>query len=289
MTTTSASPLHDVAILTRAVENVFRKLIRLLIGKMSLKKLQEMIQIIFIEEAEAKLKLEAPGKNVALSKLGSVTDLDTRTLTKIRATHRSNLPIHMDASFLRGFTPGFKVLDLWINDEKYLDKQSKKPLPLSFSGECLSFESLVDEAISARGVTAKSMLARLQENNFIKINAQKKQIELVREDYIFLSNAELDMIDIGFSAIANLASTVSHNIKNAADKNSRFYQRGCWTYRLNKKDQKAFQNAMLNFLHDIDKKAKDVIVPYEEQKNGPDQITAGISMFYFESEHQNQF
>jgi len=58
--------LRDVAILTRAVEKVFRKLVRMLIGKMSLKKLQELIQIIFIEEAEAKLKQEAPGKSVAL-------------------------------------------------------------------------------------------------------------------------------------------------------------------------------------------------------------------------------
>jgi hypothetical protein len=50
------SDLPDVAILTLAVDNVFRKLIRLLIGKISLKKLQEMIQIIFVEETEAKLK-----------------------------------------------------------------------------------------------------------------------------------------------------------------------------------------------------------------------------------------
>jgi hypothetical protein len=289
MNSPNESALHDVAILTRAVENVFRKLIRLLIGKMSLKKLQELIQIIFIEEAEAKLKLEAPGKNVALSKLGAVTDLDTRALTRIRSTQKPNVPIHMDIDFLKGFTPGFKVLDLWINDEKYLDKQSKKPIALSFSGECLSFEKLVNEAISARGVTARSMLARLKENNFIKIDAITNQITLVRENYIFLSNNELGMIDIGFSAIANLANTVSHNIKNADSKNSRLYQRGCWTYRLNKKEQKDFQNAMFNFLNDVDKKAKDAILPYEEKKNGPDQITAGISMFYFESEHQNQF
>jgi len=52
--------LPDVAILTRAVESVFRKLIRLLLGKISLKKLQEMIQVIFVEEAEAKLRLESP-------------------------------------------------------------------------------------------------------------------------------------------------------------------------------------------------------------------------------------
>jgi len=279
--------LRDVALLTRAVENVFRKLIRMLIGKMSLKKLQEMVQIIFIEEAEAKLKKEAPGKNVALSKLGSITDLDTRTLTKIKALYATNKPIHLDSAFLKGFTPGFKVLDLWINDKKYVDEVSKKPLPLSFSGEPLSFEKLVEEAVSARGVTARSMLQRLKENNFIRVNAKTKQIELVREDYIFLSNDELDMIDIGFSAIASLATTVKHNIRNAANKNSRFYQRGCWTYRLDKNRQQEFQNAMLDFLHEVDRKAKDAILPYEETDESPGQITAGISMFYFEEEPLN--
>ena len=67
MTTSRKDDLGDVAILTLAVENVFRKLIRLLVGKISLKKLQDMIQVIFVEEAEAKLKKEKPGKNVPLS------------------------------------------------------------------------------------------------------------------------------------------------------------------------------------------------------------------------------
>ena len=79
----SEHDLRDVAILTRAVENAFRKMIRLLIGKMSLKKLQEMIQIIFVEEAEAKLRREAPGKNVALGDIALQTGVDTRTIKKI--------------------------------------------------------------------------------------------------------------------------------------------------------------------------------------------------------------
>ena len=44
-----------------------------------------MIQVIFVEEAEAKLKREAPGKNVALSTLAVLTGFDTRTLTKIKS------------------------------------------------------------------------------------------------------------------------------------------------------------------------------------------------------------
>ena len=55
-------PLKEAAILTRAVENVFRKLIRLLVGRMSLTKLQEMIRIIFVEESELKLKKRGLGR-----------------------------------------------------------------------------------------------------------------------------------------------------------------------------------------------------------------------------------
>ena len=97
--------LPDVAILTRAVENVFRKLIRLLIGKMSLKKLQEMIQGIFVEEAEAKLRAERPGKNVPLSTLAVVTGFDTRTLTRIKSKESYLKPFHEENRFLSEITP----------------------------------------------------------------------------------------------------------------------------------------------------------------------------------------
>ena len=56
MAPASNPPLNDVAILTGAVESVFRKLICMLMGRMSLKKLQEMIQVIFVEEAEKMLQ-----------------------------------------------------------------------------------------------------------------------------------------------------------------------------------------------------------------------------------------
>ena len=278
----NANGLRDVALLSRAVENVFRKLIRMLIGRMSLKKLQEMVQIIFVEEAEAKLQADHPGKTVTLTKLGSITDLDTRTLTKIRSSHDKRKPIYQNAAFLKGFTPGFKVLDLWINDPRYSAGENEKPISLDFSGAELSFEKLVEEAVPTRGVTANSMLDRLLENKFVSVDKSNGKIQLLRNQYIFLSNDELDMVDIGFSAIASLATTVAHNIRNAGQADNRFYQRGCWTYHLNESNQASFRKAMLEFLHEVDKKAKQAIVPFEEEQNSPNQLTAGISMFYFE-------
>ena len=121
----SAKPgVGEISTLTRAIEKIQRKLIRMLIGKMSLKKLQEMIQIIFIEETEAKLKKESPGKSVALGDIALQTGFDTRTIKKIRAHIANSKPIHQDNGFLDGFMPLFKVFDLWMNDaNKEIQKQ----------------------------------------------------------------------------------------------------------------------------------------------------------------------
>ena len=44
-----------------------------------------MLRDVFIQEAEARLRRERPGKNVPLSQLALLTGLDTRTLIRIRA------------------------------------------------------------------------------------------------------------------------------------------------------------------------------------------------------------
>ena len=124
-------PLKEAAIFTRAVENVFRKLIRLLLGRMTLVKLQEMIRLIFVEEAELHLKRERPGKNVPLTKMALLTGLDTRTLSKIQVEIAENLPIHLEDKFLREITPECSVLDSWASNSIYQDSKTKSPISLS--------------------------------------------------------------------------------------------------------------------------------------------------------------
>ena len=67
--------IEEAAVLTKVVENHFRKLIRFLVGRVSLVKLQEMIRFIFIEEIEVKLRREHPEKNVPLTQLALLSDL----------------------------------------------------------------------------------------------------------------------------------------------------------------------------------------------------------------------
>jgi len=284
MATPSKLALRDVAILTRAVENVFRKLIRMLIGKMSLKKLQEMVQIIFIEEAEAKLKKEAPGKNVALGDIALQTGVDTRTIKKIRTYIAISNPIHQDDIFLDGFMPLFKVFDLWMNDPRFYSVRSGKPRKLEIEGDGATFSELVKIAIQSRGLTAQAVLKRLKEIDVVEEDSLSGTVVLKQEDNVFISKDDLDLLDVGFTAIGNLASTISHNIQNHLDEDSKYFQRGSWNYQFSPEKIDHVRTEIHKYLRETDRKSRDLITSLAEAQSQKGQMTAGISMFYFEED-----
>jgi hypothetical protein len=280
--------LPDVAILTRAVENVFRKLIRLLIGKMSLKKLQEMIQGIFVEEAEAKLRAERPGKNVPLSTLAVVTGFDTRTLTRIKGKENYLKPFHEEKRFLSEITPECSVLDVWESSSKYRDPKSGKPRVLPIKGSGVSFETLISDSNSTRGVTVTSFLHRLEASKSIVVDRANNQVRMIDKRYTpFESVDQTENARIGMAAVGNLVDTISHNLNAPSQGRDSFYQQGCWTNRLDQADSEKLRKIVKNFLSKTDEKARKVIKPFEQDVVENDQVTAGISMFYFEEESQS--
>ncbi len=286
-TSTEAKPgeenLPDVAILTRAVESVFRKLIRILVGKISLKKLQEMMQVIFVEEAEAKLRLETPGKNVPLSTLAVVTGFDTRTLTKIKAKDSYLKPFHEEQRFLSEITPECTVLDVWESTSKYQDSKSGKAKVLPIKGAKISFESLVSEANSTRGVTIAAFLHRLEASQSIVIDKANNRVKMIDKHYTpFGSKDQTENARIGMAAVGNLLETIAHNLDAHGNGDESYYQKGWWTHRLNRDDHEKFRQAIRKFLLTTDAKAHQLISRFEQDVAGPDQVTAGMSMFYFE-------
>jgi len=286
MSTSITADSGDVAILTIAVENVFRKLMRLLIGKMSLKKLQEMMQVIFIEEAEAKLQREKPGRNVALSTLAVVTGIDTRTLTKIKTSDSFMKPFHEEKRFLREITPECSVLDVWESSEAYMDPRTGKPRVLAMNGPKPSFESLVNDSNSTRGVTVNSFLQRLLASKSVTVDQDDNTVRMIDKRYTpFGSEIQTENARIGMAAVGNLLDTITHNLA-APDKNGEsFYQRGCWTNRLDKRDRGRLRETIRKFLAETDEKARALMRPFEQEAAGQDQVTAGVSLFYFEEEY----
>ena len=279
---------NETVVLTKAVENLFRKLLRFLAGRISLVKLQEMIRYIFVEETENKLRRENPTKNVSLSQLALLSGLDTRTLTKIRNNQKYRQPFYKEANFLKEFVPGASILDAWMSNTLYLDEKTGKPKDLNISGDPPSFESLFLDSAQSRGVTYQSLLGRLIESGAVSLNDNEDKVSLMSNSYLPSdSKDKLGAIEVGFSALGNLTDTVTKNICASETDGERLFQRGAWTYRLQREDQSALRNELNQLLDETDQSARAIIEKYEDKNAYAGQLTAGVSLFYFE-ENTNQ-
>ena len=285
MATINDPALREISVLIHAFELVFRKLIRLLIGKISLKKIQEMIHIIFVEEAEAKLKRQRPNQNVALADLALLADVDTRMIKKARSYIALSTPIHQDASFLSELLPETCVLDYWDNESKYTDEKTGQPMILKIRGPAVSFESLLRESTSTNGAVVDSILQRLTESNSVEIMPGGEEVRLTDIQYTsFASTDKTASLKVGLAVVSNLLDTITHNLRAPSKGDGAFYQRGCWTTRLSKRDRWKLREMTRKFLLRSDEKARELIGEYERNLISNEQITAGISMFYFEED-----
>jgi len=275
--------LQDAAILTRAVENVFRKLIRFLVGRITLVKLQEMIRFIYVEEAEDKIKKESPNKNVPLTKLALLSGLDTRTLIKVRNSAGYRQPLYKESNFLKGLIPSATILDAWSSRAPYIEVDSGKTKSLKISGSEGSFESLFSDCIKGRGITYKSLLHGLIESHSVSINKKLGTVSLLKNLYLPVKSSDkLGSIQIGFSAIGNLLDTVIHNVESLGTGKEKFFQQGIWTYRLSPSNRPKIRDELRQLLDETDEKARDIIIKYEDNYMHSEFITSGISLFYFE-------
>jgi hypothetical protein len=275
-------PLREAAILTRAVENVFRKLVRLLIGRMSLTKLQEMIRIIFVEETEQKLKKERSGRNVPLTKLALLTGLDTRTISKILEEKFAVQNEHKKGSPQKHIMPEVAVLDYWSSNKRYLDSNDSKPLVLKLKGDYPSFDSLLKEAIPSRGITPSSILERFAYTNSVLYDKKSKRIKLLNNKYMsFVLPGGSAQFENGMITIGRLIDTLIHNDKPHESIENAFFQRSIWSEQVSEENIVGFREATKNFLETTEKEAVERMHPFEK-KGISTQIRAGISMFYFE-------
>ncbi|MEE4293036.1 MAG: hypothetical protein V2I79_03595 [Xanthomonadales bacterium] len=269
------SRLQDADLLARAVENVFRKLIRFLVGRISLVKLQEMIRYIYIEETEKKLKAEKPGKNVPLTRLALLTGLDTRTLTRVREQLYHSAPLYQN-QFLAELTPESAIVEAWatLGDEHAV---------LEYGSEDAEFERLVRSTIPTRGITTQSIIKRLVDTRSVSQNRESGTLRLLVDHFSpYLSDDEPNIINAAFSAIGNLISTVEYNV--SAGSAERLFQRQAWSFRLDPEQRLAFRRDMREMLESYEEGAMNRIEPWEMERFGKDLLTAGVGFYYFEED-----
>jgi hypothetical protein len=277
----SEGRLQEAALLTRAVENVFRKLIRFLVGRISLVKLQEMIRHIYVEETEFRLKTENPGKNVPLTRLALLTGLDTRTLTQVRKRLQLDEPRYRQ-QFLAELTPESAVVEAWASRIGAAEDRQRAAV-LDYGSDDAGFETMVRATISTRGITTQSLIQRLLDTNSVAQDRQRRTLRLLVDHYSpYLSQDEPNIINAALSAISNLISTIEYNI--GAEQADKLFQRQKWTFRLDPADRTAFRQAMRSLLERYEQQAEEAIAPWEQQRYDSNLVTAGVGLYYFEED-----
>lgn len=273
----SEQRLEQADLLARGVENVFRRLIRFLVGRISLVRLQEMIRHIYVEETELKLQAENPGKNVPMTRLALHTGLDTRALVQIRKRLQQGESRYRQ-QFLAELTPESAVVEAWASQ---VLGQGGNGSELDFGNEDAGFEILVRATIPTRGITTQSILQRLEDTRSVKVDRERRRVRLAVDHFSpYLSQDEPSILNAAFSAIANLVSTVEHNVGAAPQ--DKLFQRQAWTFRLHPEDRAAFRGEMRAMLEEFEARARERIGPWEREKYGGDHVTAGTGLYYFE-------
>lgn len=274
--------LHEAALLARAVENVFRKLIRFLVGRITLVKLQEMIRHIYVEETERKLREENPGKNVPLTRLALSTGLDTRTLSQVRKRLQLDEARYRQ-QFLAELTPESAVVEAWARRISAAQDKGEREAraSLDYGADDAGFETLVRSTISTRGITIPSIIQRLVDTNSVAQDKDGRSLRLLVDHYSpYLSQDEPNIVNAALSAVSNLVSTVEHNV--GADPDDKLFQRQKWTFRLAPEDRDAFRRAMRELLERYESGAEEAIEPWEQARYADRLITAGVGFYYFE-------
>lgn len=278
-------PVSDGAILTRSLEHLLRAVIRLIVGKLSLVRLEELVRKIYVQESEKRLKLDFPDKRVTLSQLALLTGVDTRALTKITNSQTFSQPAHEDESFLRGMTPETQIISFWLTDTRFCNPSNGKPKELSLGQSNSGFAQLVSCLGSTRGLTHQSILERLEMAETVEVDHKRQRVKLVTKNfYPFISNDESAMLDVGLWTASLLLGTVASNVERANSGEEKLFQRSSFTYHLPLRRKEKFRKQLTGLLTQSDGKCRTAIANLEDETPQPGQSFGGVSLFYFESE-----
>jgi hypothetical protein len=143
---------------------------------------------------------------------------------------------------------------------------------------------LVKQAIQSRGLTARAVLRRLKEIEVVEVDARTGMVVLKQDDNVFISKDDLDLLEVGLTAIGNLAGTVDHNLLHHGNEEERYFQRGSWNYQFNPENIDHVRKAIHRYLRKMDVRSRDLISSLAESESQKGQVTAGISVFYFEED-----
>ena len=267
--------------ITYFLSRVFRKVVRLVIGSVSLPALYDILKAIYVEEAQTKILRE--GSKPTKSAIALITGLDTRVVTSVLSQNLESTIRNQN------ITPENDLIDLWAGDRFFQDPETGAPAALPISGRGRTFQGLVLKAIG-RNITVKTVVDRLLAGGSIRvIRGDIDTVELISELYLPLTDDRVRHTEVGLLEASRVLSAVIHNMSSDAE--TRVPQQGRWTYRLKPEKYKKFRKEVRKLLAKQIKEGESLLEEFEETTKQPGQITVGIGWYQWrdhESEEENE-
>jgi hypothetical protein len=265
----------DAKSITLFLGRVFRKLVRLVIGTVSLPALTDVLKAIYVEEAQKKLERE--GSKPTKSAIALMTGLDTRVVSSILD---QNL---QDTIQNQSVNPEHALIDMWSSDPFFQDSETGKPASLPIVGKGRSFQTLVLRAVG-RNITVKTVISRLLASGNIRVVQEDvEKVELLSMLYSPISDDRAKQTEVGLIEASRILTAVIHNMR--ADSDNRVPQQGRWTYRLNPSKYKEFRKEARALLEKQIKEGESLLERFEESTKQPGQVTVGIGWYQW-SDHE---
>jgi len=265
----------DAKSITHFLSRVFRKVVRLVIGSVSLPALIEILKAIYVEEAEQKLIRE--GSKPTKSAIALMTGLDTRVVSMLSSQDLD----HTIQS--QNINPENALIDMWNSDPFFQDPETGKPAKLPIVGRGRTFQTLVLRSIG-RNITVKTVIDRLQASNNIGVTqSDVEEVELLSIFYSPVSTDRAKQTEVGLIEASRVLSAVIHNM--SSDPDIRVPQQGRWTYRLAAQRYMEFRKKVRDLLGNQIKEGESLLEEFEEPTKKPGQITVGIGWYQW-SDHE---
>lgn len=271
----------DAKSITHFLSRVFRKVVRLVIGSVSVPALLEILKVIYVEEAQKKLLRE--GSKPTKSAIALITGLDTRVVSTI-------LDQNLDATIKnQNVTPENDLIDMWAGDPFFRDSETGGPASLPISGRGRTFQGLVLKSIG-RNITVKTVMDRLLIGGSIRVNrGDIDTVELVSQLYLPVTDNRSRLTEVGLLEASRVMGAVIHNMNSSVE--TRVPQQGRWTYRMDAKKYKEFRKKAKQLLSRQIKEGESLLEGFEEATKQPGQITVGIGWYQWrdhESEEEEE-
>jgi hypothetical protein len=262
------SQQDDAKSITHYLSRVFRKVVRLVIGTVSLPALVDILKNLYVEEAQKKLARE--GSKPTKSAIALMTGLDTRVVSSLMEQKEGGTQA-------QSVNPENALIDMWSSDPFFMDAETGMPANLPIAGRGKTFQGLVLRSIG-RNITVKTVMDRLLAWGSIRvIHGDIESVELVSQTYLPLSDDRVKHTEIGLLEASRVLGAVIHNMNS--DPETRVPQQGRWTYRLNPNRYKEFRRRARKLLEKQIREGESLLEEFEEAAKEQDQITVGIGWY----------